>query len=79
MYKLTGSELLKLNFGDVIRVVWHNSRYHSLNESHYGVVFGHKIGWEDDLTDDLRTIAESAFADVCKVYLVSKWPHKNLL
>lgn len=68
--RVTDSELLDLPFGTKLKVVWHNSKHHEKNEEYVGVVFGQKIGWEDGLEDDLRTIAECAYNDWCMVYIM---------
>lgn len=68
--RVTDSELLDLPFGTKIKVIWHNSKRHEKNEEYVGVVFGRKIGWEDGLEDDLRTIAECAYNDWCMVYIM---------
>ena len=70
--RITDRELLELSFGSKIRVIWHNSIHHSKNDEYYGVVFGNKIGYEDGLIDDLRTIAECIFNDWCMVYLITE-------
>ncbi len=67
---LTHSELLDLKFGAKIKVIWHNSKHHSPNEEHYGIIFGDKIGYKDGKTDETRTIAECVFNEWCKIYLV---------
>ena len=66
--KITDTELLELNFGSKIRIMWHNS----LHQEYYGIVSGKKIGWEDGTVDDLRTIAECIHKDYCTVYLLTK-------
>ena len=70
MKRLTSSELLELPFGSVIKVIWHNSKYHDRNEEYCGVIFGDKIGYEDSESDDTRAIAECVFNDWCMVYLM---------
>ena len=70
--KITDSELLKLPFGSKIKVVWHNSPHHFKNSEYYGVIFGNKIGYEDGLVDNVRTIAECVFNDWCMVYQIGK-------
>lgn len=72
MRRITDSELLELKFGSQIRIIWHNSDHHKKNEEYYGVVFGDKIGYEDGLVDDLRTIAECMYNDWCMVYLLQE-------
>lgn len=69
--KLTSTGLLKLKLGDVIRIIWHKSKYHEYEE-YYGVVFGDRIGWNDGKVDDLRSIAECIYNDWCMVYLVDE-------
>lgn len=68
--RITSSELLDLTFGSKIKVIWHNSKRHEKNEEYVGVIFGQKIGWEDGLEDDVRTIAECVNNDWCMVYLM---------
>lgn len=65
---LDAEGLMKLGFGDIIRIVWNNS-YHKENEEHYGVIFKDQIGWEDGKIDTRSIIAESILAGSCKVYL----------
>ena len=72
MRRITDSELLELKFGSQIRIIWHNSDRHKKNEEYYGVVFGDKIGYEDGLIDDLRTIAECMYNDWCMAYLIQE-------
>lgn len=71
MRKITSSELLALPFGSKIKVIWHNSKHHEKNEEYVGMIFGQKIGWEDGLEDDVRTIAECVYNDWCMVYLMN--------
>lgn len=78
MRRITAGELLELSFGSLIRVIWHNSNYHAKNEEYIGVVFGSKIGYEDGLVDDLRTIAECTFDDYCMVYLLNEQSTKGV-
>lgn len=68
--KLTHEEILNLTFGNQIKIVYHNSKYHDKNETYKAVVYGDKIGYEDGLVDCLRIIAEQAFENECKVYLI---------
>lgn len=70
MKRITDDELLELSFGSKIRVIWHNSPRHEKGDEYYGVIFGDKIGYEDGLVDDKRTIAECIYNDWCMVYLV---------
>ena len=72
MKRITSSELLELTFGSKIRVIWHNSNHHPKDDEYYGIVFGGKIGYEDGLVDDLRTIAECVYNDWCMVYLLTE-------
>ena len=71
MKRITDSELLELSFGSKIRVIWHNSNRHKKGAEYYGVIFGDKIGYEDGLVDDKRTLAECMYNDWCMVYLYS--------
>ena len=68
MKRITDGELLELKFGTMIKIIWHNSNHHKKNEEYYGVIFGHKIGYEDGLTDEKRIIAECIYNDWCMVY-----------
>ena len=77
--KITDTELLELNFGSKIRIMWHNSlhqEYYGVvfgkDKEYYGIVSGKKIGWEDGTVDDLRTIAGCIHKDYCTVYLLTK-------
>ena len=70
MKRVDESDLYELPFGTKIRVIWHNSPYHSKNAEYYGVIFGGKIGYEDGLTDDVKEIAESIYNDSCMVYVI---------
>ena len=70
MKRITAGELLDLKFGTKIRVVWHNSEGHKKNKERYGVIFGHKIGYEVGLTDEKRIIAECMRKDWCMVYVI---------
>lgn len=70
MRRIDSSELKDLAFGSKIRVIWHNSNRHEKNSEYYGVIYGENIGYEDGLTDNIQTIAESIFNDWCMVYLI---------
>lgn len=70
MKKLTSEEILNLTFGTKIKIVYHNSKHHDKNETYKAVVYGDKIGYEDGMSDRLRIIAEQAFENECKVYLI---------
>ena len=70
MKTLDSGEILDLPFGTKIKVVYHESKYHSKDETYNAVVFGEKIGYEDGVVDHLRTIAEQAYNNYCKVYLL---------
>lgn len=70
MKTLDSGEILDLPFGTKIKVVYHKSKYHSKDETYNAVVFGEKIGYEDGVVDNLRTIAEQAYNNYCKVYLL---------
>lgn len=72
MVRITCNELLNLPLGTKIRVIWHNSKYHSRNEEHFGVIFGTNIGYEDGLIDSVYCIAESIYNDSCMVYLMNE-------
>lgn len=70
MKKLTSEEVLNLTFGTKIKIVYHNSKYHDKNETYKAVVYGDKIGYEDGIVDHLRIIAEQAYNNQCKVYII---------
>lgn len=70
MKQITDTELMNLPFSSEIKIIWIKSNYHKKGESHYGVIFGDKIGWEDGLTDKVILIAEYITAGLCEVYLV---------
>lgn len=70
MRRITDGELMELAFGSQIRVIWHNLKCYKKNEEYYGVIFGDKIGYEDDLVDNRRDVAECIFNDWCMVYLM---------
>lgn len=69
MNKLTKEEILNLTFGNQIKIIYHNSKYHHKNETYKAVVYGNKIGYENGFVDYLKIIAEQAFEGECKVYL----------
>ena len=72
MKRITDEELLELGLGSKIRIIWHNSPYHNKNEECHGVVFGKKIGWEDNSIDDKETIIKCMHNDWCMVYLLTE-------
>jgi len=72
MKRITDSKLLELPFGSMIRVIWHNSKYHEKNVEYCGVIYGNNIGWEDGLTEETRIIAECMYNDWCMCYLVTE-------
>lgn len=70
MKTLNSEEILALPFGTKIKVVYHKTKYQSKDEAYNAVVFWEKIGYEDGVVDNLRTIAEQAYNNYCKVYLL---------
>ena len=70
MKKINSTELLKLPFGSIVKVIWHNSAYHD-NEEYIGVIFGKNIGYEDGKIDTTISIAEYEYNNWCMVYLIS--------
>ena len=53
-------------------VKWGDNYASCFKEKKVGVVFGGKIGYEDGLIDDLRTIAECVYNDWCMIYLLTE-------
>jgi len=52
----------------MIRVIWHNSKYHEKNAEYYGVIFADKIAYEDGIVDPIHILAEAVNDDCCMVY-----------
>lgn len=69
MKRITDMELKALPFGSKIKIVWHNSKHHKIDETYNGVIFGDSIGYEDGLIDKTQNIAECLYNDWCIVYL----------
>ena len=50
----SSNELSYMSLGSVIKVIWHKSDYYEEGEEHFGVKYGGKVGWEDEVVMNLK-------------------------
>ena len=77
MKRITDTELLELSLGSMVRIIWHNSIQHPKNYEVCGIIFGDKIGYEDNSIDHLSIIAGCMRNDKCMVYLLTDNTEKD--